>query len=140
MEELISRPFVSEIQFRLVLQKRMGTESAIGCLFFIHQVLLFCPTHARIIRSSMGVSGRICSEAGRMDFSANNLTTVHLHGFSNGQVCLNNSSTADLYRFCKDYSQLCLKILKGPAMPALVRARMQYTNFLNRRTGRKVIT
>ena len=35
-EELISRPFVGEIQFRLVLLKRMGTESAIGCLFFIH--------------------------------------------------------------------------------------------------------
>ena len=34
-EELISRPFLGEIQFRLVLLKRMGTESAIGCLFFI---------------------------------------------------------------------------------------------------------
>ena len=70
-EELISLPFVGEIQFQLVLLKPMGTESAIGCLIFIHQVLLFCPTHAHIIRSSMGVSGRICSEAGRMDFSAN---------------------------------------------------------------------
>ena len=49
----------------------MSTESAIGYLVFIHQVLLYCPTHAHIIRSSMGVSSRICSEAGRMDFSAN---------------------------------------------------------------------
>ena len=31
MEELISRPFVGQIQFQLVLQKDMGTESAIGC-------------------------------------------------------------------------------------------------------------
>ena len=69
-EELISRPFVGEIQFQLVLLKHMGTESAIGCLFFIHQVLLFCPTHAHIIRSSMGVSGRICSETGQLDLFA----------------------------------------------------------------------
>ena len=70
-EELISRPFVGETQFQLVLQKRMGSESAIGCFFFIHQVLLFCPTHAHSIREDMGVSKRICSEAGRMDFSSN---------------------------------------------------------------------
>ena len=69
-EELISRPFVGEIQFRLVLQKRMGTESAIGCLFFIHQALLFCPTHAHVIGSSMDVYSRICSEAGRLDLFA----------------------------------------------------------------------
>ena len=54
-----------------MLQKAMSTESAIGCLVFIHQVLLFCPTHAHIIRSSMGVASSICSEAGRLDFSAN---------------------------------------------------------------------
>ncbi len=63
-EELISRPFVGEIQFQLVLLKRMGTESAIGCLFFIHQALLFCPTHAHSIREDMGVYSRICSDAG----------------------------------------------------------------------------
>ena len=37
MEELISRPFVGQIQFQLVLLKRIETESAIGCLVFIHQ-------------------------------------------------------------------------------------------------------
>ena len=34
MEELISRPFVGQIQFQLVLQKHISTESAIGCLVF----------------------------------------------------------------------------------------------------------
>ena len=33
-EELISRPFVGEIQFQLVLLKRIETESAVGCLVF----------------------------------------------------------------------------------------------------------
>ena len=73
-EELISRPFVGEIQFRLVLQKRMGTESAIGCMFFIHQVLLFCPTQAHSIREDMGVARRICSDAGRLDLFAEKST------------------------------------------------------------------
>ena len=31
-EELISRPFVGENRFRLVLQKRMSSENAVGCL------------------------------------------------------------------------------------------------------------
>ena len=34
-EELISRPFVGEIQFQLVLLKRVETESAMGCFFFL---------------------------------------------------------------------------------------------------------
>ena len=34
MEELISRPFVGQIQFQLVLLKRIETESAVGCLVF----------------------------------------------------------------------------------------------------------
>ena len=42
-EELISRPFVGEIQFQLVLLKRMGTESAIGCLIFYPPGTFFLP-------------------------------------------------------------------------------------------------
>ena len=34
MEELISRSFVGQIQFQLVLLKRIETESAVGCLVF----------------------------------------------------------------------------------------------------------
>ena len=34
---------LGEIQLRLVLLKRIEAESAMGCLFFIHQVLLFWP-------------------------------------------------------------------------------------------------
>ena len=34
MEELISRPFVGQIQFQLVLLKRIETESAVVCLIF----------------------------------------------------------------------------------------------------------
>ena len=41
-EELISRPFVGENRFWLVLQDRISTENAIGCLFF-HQEKLFLP-------------------------------------------------------------------------------------------------
>ena len=116
-EELISLPFMGEIPFRFVLEKRMGTESARGCLFLstryslVHLVLpnteslisqpfmglskirlllqdrvspryvrffwryhifhlLFCPTHTHIIRSSVGIAGSICSEAGRLDLFA----------------------------------------------------------------------
>ena len=42
-EELISRPFVGETQFQLVLQKRMGSESAIGCFFSSTRYFCFAP-------------------------------------------------------------------------------------------------
>ena len=35
-EELISRPFLGENRFWWVLQNRMSTENAVGCLFFSH--------------------------------------------------------------------------------------------------------
>ena len=35
-EELISWPFLGENRFWWVLQKRMSTENAVGCLFFSH--------------------------------------------------------------------------------------------------------
>ena len=35
-EEPFSRPFLGENWFWLVLQKRMSTENAVGCLFFSH--------------------------------------------------------------------------------------------------------
>ena len=66
-----SRPIMGENGFRLMLQNRMSTENAVGCLFFIHEVLFFVP-HMHIahsIRSSMGISNRICSKAGQVDFS-----------------------------------------------------------------------
>ena len=38
-----SRPIMGENGFRLMLQNRMSTENAVGCLFFIHEVLFFAP-------------------------------------------------------------------------------------------------
>ena len=58
MEELISRPFVGENWFRLVLQNRMSAENALGYFFFINHVLFFCPTHTHTISSFMGISSR----------------------------------------------------------------------------------
>ena len=57
-EELISRPFVGENWFRLVLQNRMSAENALGYFFFINHVLFFCPTHTHTISSFMGISSR----------------------------------------------------------------------------------
>ena len=38
-----SRPFIGENVFWSVPQNRMSTENAVGCLFFIHEVLFFAP-------------------------------------------------------------------------------------------------
>ena len=52
-EELISRPFVGENRFRLVLLKRMSTENAVGCLLWLSRSLFFvfhslpCPLGAQ---------------------------------------------------------------------------------------------
>ena len=43
MKELISRPFVGQIQFQLVLLKRIETESAVGCLVFLSRSLFLFP-------------------------------------------------------------------------------------------------
>ena len=59
-EKLISRPFLGENQFWWVLQKRMGTEDAVGCFLFRSHSLLFC-----IVRSwpcSKQFLKRICSK------------------------------------------------------------------------------
>ena len=40
-EELISRPFLGENRFWWVLQNRMSTENAMGCLFFSHAHFCF---------------------------------------------------------------------------------------------------
>ena len=52
-EELISRPFVGENWFRLVLPKRVSTENAVGCLLWLSRSLFFvfhslpCPLGAQ---------------------------------------------------------------------------------------------
>ena len=43
MEELISRPFVGQIEFQLVLLKRIETESAMGGLVFLSRSLFLFP-------------------------------------------------------------------------------------------------
>ena len=55
-EELISRPFVGENRFRLVLQARMGPENAIGCIIFPPGATFFCPNFAHCFRCSVGIS------------------------------------------------------------------------------------
>ena len=52
MEELISRPFVGQIQFQLVLQKDMGTESAIGCLVFSLALTFFVSQKFAVLRAA----------------------------------------------------------------------------------------
>ena len=70
-ESLISQPFMGLSKIRLLLQDPVSPRYV--RFFWRYHIfhLLFCPTHAHIIRSSMGVYSRICSEAGRLDFSAN---------------------------------------------------------------------
>ena len=69
-EELISQPFMGLSKIRLLLQDPVSPRYV--RFFWRYHIfhLLFCPTHAHIIRSSMGVAGRICSEAGRLDLFA----------------------------------------------------------------------
>ena len=70
-EELISQPFMGLSKIRLLLQDPVSPRYV--RFFWRYHIfhLLFCPTHAHIIRSSVGIAGSICSEAGQLDFSAN---------------------------------------------------------------------
>ena len=70
-ESLISQPFMGLSKIWLLLQDPVSPRYV--RFFWRYHIfhLLFCPTHAHIIRSSMGVASSICSEAGRLDFSAN---------------------------------------------------------------------
>merc|ERR1712020_635246 len=69
-ESLISQPFMGLSKIRLLLQDPVSPRYV--RFFWRYHIfhLLFCPTHAHIIRSSMGVYSRICSEAGRLDLFA----------------------------------------------------------------------
>jgi len=69
-ESLISQPFMGLSKIRLLLQDPVSPRYV--RFFWRYHIfhLLFCPTHAHIIRSSMGVAGSICSEAGRLDLFA----------------------------------------------------------------------
>ena len=69
-EELISQPFMGLSKIRLLLQDTVSPRYV--RFFWRYHIfhLLFCPTHAHIIRSSVGIAGSICSEAGRLDLFA----------------------------------------------------------------------
>ena len=73
-ESLISQPFMGLSKIRLLLQDPEGPRYV--RFFWRYHIfhLLFCPTHAHIIRASMGVYSRICSEAGRLDLFAEKAT------------------------------------------------------------------
>ena len=51
MEELISRPFVGQIQFQLVLLKRIETESAVGCLVFSLALTFFVSQKFAVLKA-----------------------------------------------------------------------------------------
>ena len=57
-EEPFSRPFLGENWFWLVLQKRMSTENAVGCLFFSHAH--FCLQLQQNTMVPIDVDGQIC--------------------------------------------------------------------------------
>ena len=66
-EEPFSRPFLGENSFRLVLQKRMSTENAVGCLFF--SLTLTFVLSFRSLLCSRQLFKRISSKTAKMDFS-----------------------------------------------------------------------
>ena len=66
-EELISRPFVGENRFRLVLQARMGPENAIGCIIFPPGATFFLPQTCTLLPLLSGHFKWICAETGHMD-------------------------------------------------------------------------
>ena len=51
MEELISRSFVGQIQFQLVLLKRIETESAVGCLVFSLALTFFVSQKFAVLKA-----------------------------------------------------------------------------------------
>ena len=57
-EELISRPFLGENRFWWVLQKRMSTENAVGCLFCLSRSL--CLQLQQNTMVPVDVDGQIC--------------------------------------------------------------------------------
>ena len=50
-EELISRTFLDENQFRLVSQDRVRSQNRIGCLVFVSRTVLSCLTHSPLINA-----------------------------------------------------------------------------------------
>ena len=54
-EELISRPFVDENWFRLMLQNRMSAKNAIGYIFFHSHILLFHLPQSATVSSAQWV-------------------------------------------------------------------------------------
>ena len=66
MEELISRPFVGQIQFRLVLQKDMGTESAIGCLVFSLALTFFVSQKFAVLKAGQLAGSFFANMVGKM--------------------------------------------------------------------------
>ena len=70
-EELISRPFVGENGFWLVLQARMGPENAIGWVVVpSHSLLFWLPEVGRALGKTRPIFKRICSKTTHMDFSS----------------------------------------------------------------------
>ena len=51
LEELISRTFLDENQFRLVSQDRVRSQNRIGCLVFVSRTVLSCLTHSPLINA-----------------------------------------------------------------------------------------
>ena len=68
-EELISRPFVGENRFRLVLQAGMGPKNAIGCFFSPPGATFFLPLTCTLLPLLSVHFKWICAEGGHVDLS-----------------------------------------------------------------------
>ena len=66
MEELISRPFVGQIQFQLVLLKRIETESAVGCLVFSLALTFFVSQKFAVLKAGQLAGSLFGNMVGKM--------------------------------------------------------------------------
>ena len=65
-EELISRPFVGQIQFQLVLLKRIETESAVGCFVFSLALTFFVSQKFAVLKAGQLAGSLFGNMVGKM--------------------------------------------------------------------------